>query len=58
VTLGSSREIMTRQNNYVKMTREHKSFGIVIGKEQSKSIMSITEKEQAKTIKAEEWWCK
>jgi tRNA-dihydrouridine synthase len=48
---------VARQNNYVKMTRQHKNFGIVIGKGQSKSIMSITKRYKQKTIKAEEWWC-
>jgi len=57
VTLGSPRGTAARQNNYVKMTREHKNFGIVIGKGQSKSIILITEKEQAENYKAEEWSC-
>ena len=51
VTLGSPRGTAARQNNYVKMTREHKNFGIVIGKGQSKSIISITEKNKKKIIR-------
>jgi hypothetical protein len=51
VTIGSSSGAVARQNNYVKMTREHKNFGIVIGKGQSKSIMSITKKVQAENYK-------
>jgi hypothetical protein len=37
------------------MTREQKNYGIVIGKSQSKSMISVTEKEQAENYKAEEW---
>lgn len=55
VTLGSPRGTAARQNNYVKMTREQKNYGIVIGKSQSKSMISVTEKEQAENYKAEEW---
>jgi tartrate dehydratase beta subunit/fumarate hydratase class I family protein len=55
VTLGSPSGTASRQNNYVKMTREQKNYGIVIGKSQSKSMISVTEKEQAENYKAEEW---
>jgi hypothetical protein len=41
VTLGSSRGTAARQNDYAKMTREHKNIGIVRGKGQSESIISI-----------------
>lgn len=46
MTLESSRRAEVKQN-YIKMTKKHKNFRIVIGKCQSKSIISIKEKKQA-----------
>lgn len=47
MTLESSIGTEVKQNNYIKMTKKHKNFRIVIGNCQSKSIISIKEKKQA-----------
>ena len=43
-------DLAVKQNNYIKMTREHQNYRIAMGMQQRKSIIK-TEKEQAENYK-------